>query len=184
MPDAAIARRVRQTRRRLVVATVVTIIAAANGIAFDPDQRRLVVQLALGSLGVIAVLAAVGALRHAAPLAPRSPLDRSLPRARAGAPTAPPDLARVARRLEAAQASAADARRHLGPIVATIAADRVRDRSHTAIELDSVYATLPQPTTPELALVLDPALDDVDTRALPGLDAGAAERLVRALEQL
>jgi hypothetical protein len=91
---------------------------------------------------------------------------------------------RIARRLDAARASAADTRRHLGPVVATIAADRVRDRAHTAVAAESVYASLPQPVAPELALVLDPALDGVDTRALPGLDADAADALVRALEQL
>ncbi|HEX4489654.1 MAG TPA: hypothetical protein VH914_00460 [Acidimicrobiia bacterium] len=184
MPSVDAGRQARRTRRRLVGTTVVTILVAANAIAFDPDERRLVVQLAFAALGLIAVIAAVGVLRRAAPLAPRSPLDRPPPRPRPGPPTPPADLVRVARRLEAAQASAADARRHLGPLVATIAADRLRDRAHSLVEPDSVFSSLPQPVAPELALVLDPALDDVDTRALPGLDAERADALVRALETL
>jgi len=86
--------------------------------------------------------------------------------------------------LAVAQASAADARRHLGPVVAAIAVDRARDRAHAAVTAESVYASLPQPVAPELALLLDPALDAIDTRALPGLDPVAGEALVRALEAL
>src|SRR5689334_2612573 len=95
--------RVRRTRRRLIVATVVTIVAAAYAIAFDPGERRLIVQIAFSVLGVLAVTAAVGALRRAAPVAPPSPLDRARPRPRTVGATVPADLVRVARRLEAAQ---------------------------------------------------------------------------------
>jgi hypothetical protein len=35
-----------------------------------------------------------------------------------------------------------------------------------------------------LALVLDPGLAGLDTRAMPGLDAEQTDALVRALEQL
>ena len=163
---------------------MVTIVVTAYAIAFDPDERRLIVQIAFAALGVLAVTAAVGALRRAAPVAPRSPLDRARLRPRVVPAPPPADLVRVARRLEAAQASAADARRHLGPVVAAIAADRVRDRSHTALDAESVFANLPRPVAPELALLLDPALEALDTRALPGLDPDAGEALVRALEQL
>jgi hypothetical protein len=174
----------RRARRRLSIAAVVTVIAAAYAIAFDPDQRRLVVQLASSVLGLLAVTAAVGALRRAAPLAPRSPLERRRRPAPAPVSALPHDLVRTARRVEAAQASAADARRHLGPVVATVVADRLRLHTHATVAPDDVFARLPRPIAPELALVLDPALERVDTRALPGLDPEGAVALVRALEQL
>ena len=175
-------RRHRRTKRRLILATIISLTLAALGISFDPDQRQLIIQLELAALGVIAVLALTGVLRRAAPLAPRSPLDQ---RWRAPKPQPAPlpiDLVRVSRRLIASEASAADARRHLGPLVAAIAADRLQTYEHT--DIDAVYFRLPQPVPAPLALVLDPALADVDTRELPGLDSDATDALVRALEQL
>jgi CBS domain-containing protein len=166
------------------VAAVVSLTAAGVAIAFAPDESRIIVQLELALVGVITIVAVVGALRRAAPLAPPSPLDR-VPRPEARSPRPLPlDLVRISRRLAAAEASAADTRRNLAPLVAAIAADRLRRRAHTTIEADSVYPHLPLPVSDALALVLDPALADVDTRELPGLDAEGSEALVRALEQL
>jgi hypothetical protein len=177
-------RRAARNRRRMIAGAIATVTASATAIAFDPDQRRLIVQLTFTALGLLAVSAASGRLRRAAPIAPRSPLDR--PRRPAAAPPTPLplDLVRMARRIAAAEASAADARRHLGPVVATVAADRIRRHAHATVEPDAVYARLPVPVAPELALVLDPALDALDTRALPGLDGAGTAALVHALEQL
>jgi hypothetical protein len=142
------------------------------------------VQLETAVLGVIAVVTMAGVLRRAAPLAPPSPLDR-VERPGAPVPEPPPvDLVRISRRLVAAEGSVADARRHLAPLVAAIAADRLRHGAHTEIAADSVYAQLPRPVPAALALVLDPALASLDTREIPGLDAAASDTLVRALEQL
>ena len=170
--------------RRAIVAAIVTVTAGATAISFDPDERRLILQLAFCALGLIATATAVRALRRAAPLAPRSPLDRPLPPPRPTDAGLPIDLIRMTRRFAAAQASAADARRHLGPVVATVAADRLRRRGQTGADPESVFALLPQPVAPELTLLLDPELERVDTRARPGLDAEGASALVRALEQL
>jgi hypothetical protein len=170
--------------RRSIVATILSLTAAAAAIALAPDQSRLIAQIEITIVGAIAVVTAAAALRRAAPLPPRSPFDR-LPRA--AAPAAPPlplDLVRTGRRLTAAAASAADARRHLGPLAAAIAADRLRRHSHTPVDQEAVYAHLPRPVHPALALVLDPALAGVDTRDLPGLDPDGTDALVRALEQL
>jgi hypothetical protein len=176
----------RRSLRRALVATIGTLTVAAAAIAFDPDQSRVIVQLAVTLIGIIVVAGAVGALRRAAPLAPRSLLDATTTVARrpVGASPLPIDLVRISRRLAAAEASAADARRHLGPLVATIAADRLRRGAHVEVDRDSVYSHLPRPVPAALALVLDPALADVDTWELPGLDTDAADALVRALEQL
>ena len=170
--------------RRAIVAAILTVTAASTAIAFDPEERRLILQLAFSAIGLIATLTALRALRRAAPVAPRSALDRSRARPQAPAADPPIELVRMSRRLAAAEASAADARRHLGPVVAAIAADRLRRRGDTATDPDSVFASLPRPVAPELALLLDPELERVDTRALPGLDASATGAVVRALEQL
>jgi hypothetical protein len=174
----------RRSWRRAIVALIVSLTAAAATVALEPDRFRLIARVEIAIVGGIAVMSAAGALRRAAPLAPRSPFDR-VPRsnARASAPL-PLDLVRISRRLAAAEASAADSRRHLGPLVASIAADRLRRRSHTQVDQDSVYAHLPRPVPAALALVLDPGLADVDTRELPGLDPDGSDALVRTLEQL
>jgi hypothetical protein len=174
----------RRSIRRALIATIAGLTIAATAVALDPGESRFIVQLALVFVGVIAVSAAVGALRRATPLAPRSPLDRPAATVATAPPPLPLDLVRISRRLATAEASAADARRHLGPLVASIAADRLRRGSHTPIDPDSVYPHLPRPVPAALALVLDPALGDVDTRELPGLDSDGADALVRALEQL
>jgi hypothetical protein len=170
--------------RRTVVVTILSLTVAGAIVALQPGRVRLIARVEIAIVGLITVVSAAGVLRRAAPLAPRSPLDR-VPRSIAvtGAPL-PRDLVRISRRLAAAEASAADSRRHLGPLAGAIAADRLRRRSHTPVDQDSVYAHLPGPVAPELALVLDPALVDVDTRAMPGLDADGTDALVRALEQL
>ena len=174
----------RRSRRRAIVASILSLTAAATAVAFAPGRFRLIAQIEIAIVGAIAVMIATGELRRAAPLPPRSPLDR-LPKAKTKTGTAlPVDLVRISRRLAAAEASAADARRHLGPTVSDVAADRLRRHSHTRVEQDSVYAQLPRPVSPELALVLDPALAGLDTRAMPGLDADGTDALVRALEQL
>lgn len=170
--------------RRASVTAILSLTAAGVTIAFVPNETRVIVQLELEVVGVITVLVALGALRRAAPLAPPSPLDRT---AKPSAPTPRPlplDLVRISRRLAAAEASAADTRRHLGPLVAAIAADRLQQRAHRSIEPESVFADLPRPVPPPLALVLDPALAGLDTRQMPGLDAAGSEALVQALEQL
>ena len=170
--------------RRGGVGAIVSITAAGVAVALVPGQQRVIVQVELALIGVIALLSAVGALRRAAPLAAASPLDR-VPRAIDPAPPPlPADLVRIARRLAAAESSAADARRLLGPLAAAIAADRLRRTAHEPIDPESVYAHLPRPVPAALALVLDPALAGVDTRRLPGLDPDMGDALVRALEQL
>lgn len=170
--------------RRSIIATILSLTAAATAIAVAPDRSRLIVQIEITVVGAIAVMTAAAALRRAAPLPPRSPFDH-LPRTAAQvAPPLPLDLVRIGRRLTAAVASAADSRRHLGPLAAGIAADRLRRHSHTPVDQDSVYADLPRPVHPALALVLDPALAGVDTRDMPGLDPDGTDALVRALEQL
>jgi hypothetical protein len=170
--------------RRAIIATISSLTVAATAIALAPDESRLIAQIEITILGAIAVLTATAALRRAAPLPPRSPFDR-LPRTKAGLdPPLPISLVRIGRRLSAAEASAADSRRHLGPIAAAIATDRLRRRAHTPVDQDSVYAHLPRPVAPELALVLDPELAGRDTREMPGLDADGSEALVVALEQL
>ena len=138
-------------------------------------------------LGLIAVIAAVerAAARGSARAAVAARPDRPPRRFHPVAAPLPIDLVRISRRLAASEASAADARRHLG-------AARRRDRGRSAAPRrtprsipTSVYAHLPRPVPAALALVLDPALDELDTRQLPGLDPDARnESLVRALEQL
>jgi hypothetical protein len=170
--------------RRALVATIVGLTAAGVAIAFVPQERGVIVQLAMTLVGTVAVLTAVGSLRRAAPLAPPSPLDR-VSRTLASAPQPlPADLVRISRRLAASEASAADARRLLGPLAAAIAADRIRRGAHTQVDPASVYARLPRPVPVALALVLDPTLAATDMRVLPGLDSDGVETLVRALEQL
>jgi hypothetical protein len=170
--------------RRALVATIVSLTAAGVAVALAPRESRVIAQLELALVGVIAVLSAVGALRRAAPLAPPSSLDR-VPAVRAPAPQPrPADLVRISRRLAAAEASAADARRLLGPLAASIAADRLRRGAHTAIDPDSVYGHLPRPVPAVLALLLDPALAGDDTRKRPGLDPDGADALANALERL
>ena len=174
----------RMSRRRALIATILSLTATGVALAIDPNENHLIVQIETALVGLIAVATAAGALRRAAPLAPRSPLD-AVVRPSTPAPEPPPvDLVRIARRLVAAEGSAADARRHLAPLVAAIAADRLRHGAHTMIEADSVYAYLPRPVPDALALVLDPALASLETRDIPGLDAEASDALVRALEQL
>lgn len=174
----------RPSRRRAIVATILSLTAAAAAAASVPDRLRLIAQIEIAIVGAIAVMMATGALRRAAPPPPPSPLDR-VPSANTKADTALPlDLVRIARRLAAAEASAADARRHLGPLVSEVAADRLRGHAHTRVDQDSVYAHLPRPVPPELTLVLDPALAGLDTRQMPGLDARGSDALVRALEDL
>ena len=176
------AQRARRSKRRAVLITILSLTVSGVAVAFDPNESRVIVQFEVALVGFVAVLVAVGVLRRAAPLAPPSPLDREA-RPEPPPPTVLPlGLVRVSRRLAAAEASAADARRQLAPLVAAIAADRLR--SHTEIDLDSVYSHLPRPVPDALALVLDPALADLDTREMPGLDAEAADALVRALEHL
>jgi hypothetical protein len=170
--------------RRAIVATILSLTVAATAIALAPDESRLIGQIEITILGAIAVMTAAAILRRAAPLPPPSPFDRP-PRTRAPVdPPLPIDLVRMGRRLTAAEASTADARRHLGPVAASIATDRLRRRAHTPVDPDSIYAHLPRPVPPELALVLDPALAGIDTREMPGLDADGTDALVRALEQL
>jgi hypothetical protein len=178
------ARRSRRARWRALTATIASITIAGTAVAFDPDETRLIVQLALTMIGVVAMASAAGALRRAAPTAPRSPLDRLPARPKPEPVPLPLGLVRTTRRIAAAEASAADARRHLGAVVATVAADRLRSGAHHAIDSESVFAELPRPVPASLALVLDPALADLDTRALPGLDADAVDALVRVLEEL
>ena len=174
--------RARRSRRRAILITILSLTASGVAVAIDPNESRVIVQFEVALIGFVAVLVAVGVLRRAAPLAPPSPLDRAVrPEIPPPAPL-PLDLVRVSRRLAAAEASAADARRQLAPLVAAIAADRMR--SHTDIDLDSVYSHLPRPVPDALALVLDPALAHLDTREMPGLDADAVDALVRALEHL
>jgi hypothetical protein len=177
----------REGRRALIralVATVGCVVAAAYAIAFLPGDSRLIVQLAVTAIGVIAVATAVGTLRRAAALAPRSPFDRKPARERSAPVPIPGELVRITRCLAAAEASAADARRDLGPLVTAIATDRLRRATHAPIEPETVYSQLPRPVPAALALVLDPALASLDTRAMPGLDTDGVEALVRALEQL
>jgi hypothetical protein len=177
----------REGRRALIralVATVGCVVVAAYVLAFVPRDRRFVVQLALTAIGVIAVATAVGALRRAAALAPRSPFDRKPAVERSEPVPVPAELVRITRCLAAAEATAADARRDLGPIVAAIATDRLRRAAHAPIEPETVYSHLPRPVPAALAMVLDPALASLDTRAMPGIDADGVEALVRALEQL
>ena len=163
---------------------ILSLTAAAAAIAIVPERFRLIAQIEIAIIGAIAVIIATGEVRRAAPLPPRSPFDR-VPKVDAKTePSPPPDLVRISRRLAAAEASAADARRHLGTMVSDVAADRLRDHSHTRVDHDTIYARLPRPVAPELALVLDPALAGLDTRAMPGLDADQTDALVRALEQL
>ncbi len=177
-------RRGRISRRRALIVTIVSATATGVGLAIDPNESRLILQLETAVLGLVAVVTMAGGLRRAAPLAPPSPLDR-VPRRRVDVPSSLPlDLVRISRRLVAAEGSAADARRHLAPLVAAIAADRLRPGAHTAIEVESVYAHLPRPVPDALALVLDPALAALETRDMPGLDVDASEALVCALEQL
>ena len=162
-----------------------SVTGAATAMAIAPDRTRLIAQVEIAIVGAIVVLSVSGALRRAAPLPPRSPLDH-FPRSKASAAPAPPppDLVRISRRLTAAEASAADARRHLGRLVGAIATDRLRAHSHAPVDQDSVFARLPRPVAAELALVLDPALAGLDTREMPGLDAAGSDRLTSALEQL
>jgi hypothetical protein len=177
-------RRGRISLRRALIATILSLTATGVALAVDPNESHVIVQFETALLGLITVLTTAGALRRAAPLAPPSPLDRV---ARPGPPVPQPlpvDLVRISRRLVAAEGCAADARRHLGPLVAAIAADRLRHGAHAEIEADSVYAHLPRPVPDAFALVLDPALASVDTREIPGLDADASDAMVRALEQL
>ena len=170
--------------RRSIIATILSVTAAAAAIAFVPDRSRLIAQIEIAVVGAIAVMTASAALRRAAPLPPRSPFDRR-PRTATGARNSLPlDLVRIDRRLAAAAASAADSRRHLGPLAASIAADRLRRHSHTPVDQESIYAHLPRPVHPTLALLLDPALAAVDTREMAGLDPDGTDALVRALEQL
>jgi hypothetical protein len=170
--------------RRALVATIVSLTATGVAVAMVPKDSRVIAQLELALVGIIAVVSAVTALRRAAPLAPPSPLDR-IPVTRAPAPRPlPADFVRISRRLAAAEASAADARRLLGPLAAAVAADRLRRGAHTPIDPDSVYEHLPRPVPAVLALLLDPALDGTDTRKLPGLDPDAGDALANALEQL
>jgi multisubunit Na+/H+ antiporter MnhC subunit len=177
-------RRGRIAMRRALIATIVSLTATGVALAVDPNESRLIVQLDTALIGVIAVVSAAGALRRAAPLAPPSPLDRVFRPAPPAPQPLPVDLVRISRRLVAAEGSAADARRHLAPLVAAIAADRLRHRAHAEIGADSVYSYLPRPVPDALALVLDPALASLDTREMPGLDADASDAMVRALEQL
>jgi hypothetical protein len=170
--------------RRAIIATISSLTVAATAIALAPDESRLIGQIEITILGAIAVMTAAAALRRAAPLPPRSPFDRHPKTEIRIDPPLPIGLVRIGRRLSAAEASAADARRHLGPIAAAIATDRLRRRAHAPIDQDSVYAHLPRPVAPELALVLDPRLAGLDTREMPGLDPEGTEALVRALEQL
>jgi hypothetical protein len=170
--------------RRSIIAAILSFTAAATAIAFIPDRSRLIAQIEIAIVGAIAVLTASAALRRAAPLAPRSPFDRRPRRATAARNPLPLDLVRIDRRLTAAAASAADSRRHLGPLAAAIATDRLRRHSHTPVDQESVYAHLPRPVHPTLALLLDPALAGTDTRAMAGLDPDGTDALVRALEQL
>ena len=174
----------RRAWRRAVVATILSLTFGAAAVALAPDSSRLIVQIEIAVVGAIAVMTALGALRRAAPLPPASLLDR-VPRSRANAgPPLPLDLVRISRRIAASEASAADSRRHLGPLASAIAHDRLRRRSHATVDPDSIYDHLPVPVPAALALVLDPALADVDTRQMRGLDADGADALVRALEQL
>jgi hypothetical protein len=177
-------RRRRVSVRRALIATIVSLTATGVALAVDPNESQLIVQFETALLGLIAVLSAAGALRRAAPLAPASPLDRAFRPGAPGPQPLPVDLVRITRRLVAAEGSAADARRHLAPLVAAVAADRLRPGAHTEIEAESVYAHLPRPVPESLALVLDPALASLDTRELPGLDPDASDAMVRALEQL
>jgi hypothetical protein len=167
-----------------VITVILSLTAAGVAIAVDPNESRVILQSETALVGCIVVVTAAGVLRRAAPVGPPSPLDRV---SRPGPPSPRPlplDLVRISRRLAAAEASAADARRHLAPLVAAIAADRLRHGAHTEIDADSVYGHLPEPVPAALALVLDPALAMRDTRDLPGLDADASAAMVRALEQL
>ena len=177
-------REVRRSRRRGIVTTILSLTAAATVAAAAPDRLRLIAQVEIAIVGAIAVMVTTTEVRRAAPLPPRSPLDRLRKATAVTDAPLPPDLVRITRRLAAAEASAADARRHLGPIVSEIAADRLRRHSHAPVDQDSVYAQLPRPVSPELALLLDPALAGLDTRAMPGLDADGTAALVRALERL
>jgi hypothetical protein len=170
--------------RRAVIATIVSATATGVALVIDPNESRLILQLETALLGLIAVWSAAAALRRAAPLAPPSPLDRVVRPAPPAPQPLPVDLVRISRRLVAAEGCAADARRHLAPLVAAIAADRLRHGAHAEIAADSVYSHLPRPVPDALALVLDPALASLDTRDMPGLDADASAALIRALEQL
>jgi hypothetical protein len=123
-------------------------------------------------------------LRSAAPLAPASRLDRGRAAPAPKPAPLPLDLVRIERQLAAAATTAADARRALGSLAATIAADRLRLHTHSSIDGDSIFGHLPDPVAPPLALVLDPALAALETRAMPGLDPDGVAALVRALEQL
>jgi hypothetical protein len=177
-------RRGRISLRRALIATILSLTAMGVALAVDPNESHLIVQFETALLGLITVVTAAGALRRAAPLAPPSPLDRVVRPDPPAPQPLPLDLVRISRRLAASEGSTADARRHLAPLVAAIAADRLRHGAHTEIEPESVYAHQPRPVPDALALVLDPALAALDTREMPGLDAGASEALVRALEQL
>src|SRR5258706_9393785 len=98
----------REGRRALIralVATVVCVVVAAYVIAFVPGDIRLVVQLGVTAMGVIAVATAVGRLRRAAVLAPRSPFDRKPAVERSGPAPVPAELARITRCIAAAEAS-------------------------------------------------------------------------------
>ena len=68
--------RAKRVRRRALIVTILSVTAAGVGIAFDPNESRVIVQFEVALVGFVAVLMAVGMLRRAAPLAPASPLDR------------------------------------------------------------------------------------------------------------
>jgi hypothetical protein len=169
---------------RALLTTIAIATVAAIVVAADPAETRLIVQIAVTLVGMVAVWTAVRALRSAAPLAPGSPLDGNRAVPGPTLPALPIDLVRIERQLAAAAASASDARRALGPLTAAIAADRLRSRAHGSIDRDSVFAHLPEPVSPPFALVVDPALAALDTRAMPGLDSDGVAALVRALERL
>jgi hypothetical protein len=170
--------------RAPLLAAILSVTAATAIAVADPSETRIIVQIELALVGVVAVGAVVAALRHAAPLAPPSAFDRADHRPPPVSQQLPVDLVRISRRLTVAQASLADTRRHLAPLVAAIAADRLRGRAHTEIDPESVYLHLPRPVPDALARLLDPAFDDLDTRDMAGLDAAGSDAVVRALEQL
>ena len=165
--------RAQSTRRGLVTA-ILAAAADAVAIAMFPGRTRLLLQIGVAVVGGIAILYTAAAVRRAAPVAAPSPLDR-FPRPVARRPDRPPvGLVRIERHLATAAASRADARRQLGPLVAAIASERLRDRGEpTSVALPDCIARL-----------LAPDDGTRESRDEPGLDADAAARVVDALEQL
>jgi hypothetical protein len=170
------------TRWRLVVLTVLSLLALPVALVVAPGERSLLVRVELLVVGTCALRALVDLVAQAAPRPPRSQLDpRRTPRpTRPGPPTS---LSALDRRLRLATIHAGDAHHWVRPLIRDIAADRLSLRR--GLDLDP---SLPARTA-EVQAILGPVGWELSRPSArpedpfaPGIGLPQLEEAVTALE--